>query len=135
MYWALVDPGLADPAHLAHSEEDGTGAFYAYVSCSPQRCDEVVEVVRRVWGTAMTEGLTGEEVARARRKLASGTVIGGETPFGRLGQVGFDWQYRRALEPIDRTADEILAVSVEDANALLATRPFDRTTLVALGPV
>lgn len=135
LYWALVDPGLAETAVMSHSEEDGTGAFYAYVSCDPERWREIVAIVRRVWETAMTEGLADEEIARAKRKLASGTVIRGETPFGRLLQVGFDWQYRRELVPIDRTVDDLLAVTRDEVNALLAARPFDRATLVALGPM
>jgi len=135
LYWALVDPGLAETASMAHSEEDGTGVFYTYASCSPERAQEIVEIVRRVWNSAMDEGITQEELDRAKRKLASGTVIRGETPFGRLLQVGFDWQYRHVLEPIDRTVDDLLAVSLSQVNAFLATRPFERAALVSLGPV
>jgi predicted Zn-dependent peptidase len=135
LYWALVDPGLAETAIMGHSEEDGAGVFQTYVSCSPERAQEIVDAIRRVWKNAMDEGITQEELDRAKRKLASGTVIRGETPFGRLIQVGFDWQYRRALEPIDRTIDDLLAVPLSQANDLLATRPFDKTTLVSLGPV
>jgi predicted Zn-dependent peptidase len=135
LYWALVDPGFAETASMAHSEEDGAGVFYTYLSCSPERAQEIVDILRRVWKTAMDEGLSQEELDRAKRKLASGTVIRGETPFGRLLQVGFDWQYRRALEPIDRTIDDLLAVPLSQVNAFLATRPFESATLVSLGPV
>lgn len=135
LYWALVDPGLAETAVVYHSEEDGTGAFYTYVSCSPERTQEVAEMVRQVWRGAMSEGLTQQELERAQRKLAAGSVIRGETPFGRLLHVGFDWQYRRELEPIDRTVDALLGVRLADANSLLAERAFDRATLVALGPI
>jgi predicted Zn-dependent peptidase len=135
LYWALVDPGLAETAVIYHSEEDGTGAFYTYVSCSPERCQEVVDTVRQVWRSGMSDGLTHQELERVQRKLAAGTVIRGETPFGRLLHVGFDWQYRRALEPIDRSVDALLDVRLDEANALLAERAFDRATLVALGPI
>jgi predicted Zn-dependent peptidase len=135
LYWALVDPGLAETAVMYHSEEDGAGAFYTYVSCSPERCQEVADMVRQVWRAAMSEGLTQQELERAQRKLAAGTVIRGETPFGRLVHVGFDWQYRHELEPIDRTVDALLGVNLADANALLAERAFDRATFVALGPI
>jgi predicted Zn-dependent peptidase len=135
LYWALVDPGIAETASMAHSEEDAAGVYYTYVSCDPERAQEIVEIIRGVWKNAMDEGITAEELERAKRKLASGTVIRGETPFGRLLQVGFDWQYRRVLEPIDRTVDDLLAVPLSQVNALLATRPFETTTLVSLGPV
>jgi predicted Zn-dependent peptidase len=135
LYWALVDPGLAETAVIYHSEEDGTGAFYTYVSCSPERCQEVADTVRQVWRSGMSDGLTQQELERVQRKLAAGTVIRGGTPFGRLLHVGFDWQYRRALEPIDRSVDALLGVRLDEANALLAERAFDRATLVALGPI
>jgi predicted Zn-dependent peptidase len=133
LYWALVDPGLAETALIYHSEEDGAGAYYTYVSCSPERAQEVADIVRGVWRTAMAEGVTQEEFDRAQRKLAAGLTIRGETPFGRLMQVGFDWQYRHALETIDQTIDTFLAVKLEDANAILAERLFDKATLVGMG--
>jgi predicted Zn-dependent peptidase len=133
LYWALVDPGLAESAVIYHSEEDGAGAFYTYASCSPERAQEVTDIVRQVWHSAMTEGVSPEEFERAKRKLAAGLTIRGETPFGRLMQVGFDWQYRRKLETIDETIDTFLAVTLDDVNAVLAARPFDRASLVAMG--
>jgi predicted Zn-dependent peptidase len=135
LFWALVDPGLAEAARLGHSEEDGAGAFMAYVSCDPDRAQEVVDKVREVLATATREGLRPEEVERARRKLASAIVLQGETPFGRLLQVGFDWQYRREMVPIGQTIDGYLAVTTEAANALLSRGLFDRLALVALGPI
>jgi predicted Zn-dependent peptidase len=135
LYWALVDPGLAEAARLYHSEEDGAGAFYAYVSCDPERAQEVADKLREVLATASDTGLSAEEVERAKRKLASGIVLQGETPFGRLLQVGFDWQYRHELAPIDATVDRFLAVTTEAANALLARALLKRTALVVLGPI
>jgi predicted Zn-dependent peptidase len=135
LFWALVDPGLAEAARLGHSEEDGAGAFMAYVSCDPERAQEVVDKVREVLATATRDGLRPEEVERARRKLASAIVLQGETPFGRLLQVGFDWQYRREMVPIGHTIDQYLAVTTEAANALLARGLLNQLALVALGPI
>ncbi len=61
-------------------------------------------------------------------------VLSAETPMGRLTNVGFDWVYRRRIEPLDEIVDRYLAVTAASVSALLATRPFDNLTLVALGP-
>ncbi len=36
-----------------------------------------------------------QRLERAKRRIASGMVLGAETPMGRLRSVGFDWLYRR----------------------------------------
>ena len=62
-------------------------------------------------------------------------MLRAETPMGRLTTVGFDWLYRRRIEPLNEAVDRLLAVSSADVDALLRARPFDRLTLVALGPL
>ncbi len=52
LYWALIEPGLADTAQLYHSEEDGAGAYYLYLSCDPERTQEVLDITRRVLAEA-----------------------------------------------------------------------------------
>jgi predicted Zn-dependent peptidase len=135
LYWALVDPGLVDTARLYHSEEDGTGAYYAYLSCEPERAQEVLDRTRDVLHRASEEGLGEEELERAKRKLASVQVLRGETPYGRLMHVGFDWQYRREILPLSDSVDAQLSVTHAQANDLLRRRPFDQAAVVALGPI
>jgi predicted Zn-dependent peptidase len=135
LYWALVDPGLVDTARLYHSEEDAAGAFYAYLSCEPERAQEVLDLTRSVLRQASHEGLSEEEVERAKRKLASVQVLQGETPYGRLMHVGFDWQYRREIQTLSDSVDAQLRVTREQANALLRARPFEQMAAVALGPI
>jgi predicted Zn-dependent peptidase len=134
LYWALTHPGLADGVGLSYDSNDGAGAFYAFASCSPQHAQEVMRVLRETLVEAQDAPPPEEELARARRKIASALVLSAETPMGRLTNVGFDWVYRRRIEPLDEVVDRYLAVSEQDVSALLATRPFDTITLVALGP-
>jgi predicted Zn-dependent peptidase len=134
LYWALTHPGLADTAGLSYDASDGAGVFLAYVSCSPTHAKEVMEILRATLTAVHEEPPTEGELARARRKLATGLVVQGETPMGRLTNVGFDWVYRRAIDPLDQVVDHYLAVSSDHVAALAGSRPFDLLTLVALGP-
>lgn len=135
LYWALVHPGMAESATMQYSEEDGAGAYYVFAACHPARAQEVRDVLRQTLTIAQRDGLSDDEIARARRKLASALVLRAETPMGRLTTVGFDWLYRRRIEPLNEAVDRLLAVSSADVDALLQEQPFDRLTLVALGPL
>lgn len=134
LYWALTHPGLADSAGIYYDANDGAGAYYAYASCSPTHAHEVMHVLRTTLTATQEETLPDEELARARRKIASGIVIGAETPMGRLAPVGFDWVYRRKIDRLDELVERYGAVAAGSVTSLLADRPFDQLTLVALGP-
>lgn len=135
LYWALVYPGIAQSADISYYEQDGAGAFYIFASCAPERTTQVIDLVRSTLETVQTEGVTEEELTRARRKIASGLVLSSETPMGRLTTVGYDWLYRKEIEPLNDTVDRFLAVTADDVDALLKTRPFDTLTLVGIGPL
>lgn len=134
LFWELVDPGLADAAHLSHDTEDRSGAFFAYLSCDPARAGEVLRRARQVLAAAMEGGVTEDDVERARRKAASALTVQEETPRGRLFRLGFDWLYRREYQTTADAIERFLAVTAPEANRFLATRPFSVLTTVALGP-
>ena len=135
LHWELVDPGLADTARLSHDEEDGLGTYFGYLTCEPGRTAEVLDRTRSLLARVMSEGFSPDDLERGRRKIASALVLHDETPRGRLFHLGFDWQYRGECTPLDEAIDRYLAVSLEDIRNFLADRPFDRMTVVALGPV
>lgn len=135
LYWELVEPGLADSARLSHDEEDGFGAFFGYTSCGAENAQQVLDRIRALLTRVMDEGFTEDELERTKRKAASALVLHDETPRGRLFHVGFDWQYRAEHRPLDEAIDHYLAISMADVRAFLDRRPFENTTVVALGPI
>ncbi len=133
LHWALVYPGIAESAEVFYDSSDGAGSLYAYATCDPSCTAEVLEVLRATLQAAQSEPLPADEVARARRKIASALVLRAETPMGRLTAVGFDWVYRQHIMPLDEVVDRYLAVTPEAVQSLLASRPFDTLTVVGLG--
>jgi len=79
--------------------------------------------------------LSEEEVERAKRRIASGMVLGAETPMGRLRSVGMAWLYRREQMTPEEGLQKILDVTTKEVNEVLALHPFERATTVALGPI
>jgi predicted Zn-dependent peptidase len=135
LFWAFIDPGLADSARMYHDEMDGAGAFFTYISCDPERAQEIVNRTRELFAEVRRTGVKEEEIERTKRKIASALVLGAETPYGRLLHVGFDWQYRKEYEPVDRVIDALLGVNNDQIGALLQRLPIDQPTVVALGPL
>lgn len=135
LYWELIEPGLADSVRLSHDEEDGSGAFFGYASCDPDKAQTVVDKIRGVLEKITAEGPKEDEIERAKRKTASALVLHDETPRGRLFHLGFDWQYRQQHRPLDEVIDQYLAVTGDDIRGMLAGRPFDKLNVIALGPI
>ncbi|HEX8833625.1 MAG TPA: insulinase family protein, partial [Abditibacteriaceae bacterium] len=135
LYWALVHPGVAEAAQIDHDANDGAGAYYGYLLADPARAGEALDVLRREIAKACSEGLSPEEVERAKRRLASATVLGAETPMGRLRAVGNDWVYRRETKSADDSLKLLLDVTPDAVNAVLRDQPFERASVVALGPL
>ena len=135
MYWALVDNGLADSANLDHTAEDGLGSFSIYASCNPERSQEVLDGVRAVLAEAQRSGITSGELERAKRKLAVGLTLRAETPYGQLFPLGLEYLDLSEYKSLKDTVQAVTDVTLEDVNAMLAERPFDQLTTVALGPI
>jgi predicted Zn-dependent peptidase len=135
LYWALVHPGIAEAAQIGHDANDGTGAHYGYILVAPDRAQEALNIFRREIDKACSDGLSEQEIERARRRVASAMVLGAETPMGRLRPVGFDWMYRREQKSPQQALEKLLAVTPEQVNEVLRDRPFDRATVVATGPL
>ena len=48
LYWALIDPGLADSADLGYYEYDTNGQVSANFTCEPERTAENLEIVQEI---------------------------------------------------------------------------------------
>lgn len=135
LYWALVHPGLAEAAQIDHDASDGAGTFMGYLLADPASAQTTLDTMREVIAKACDEGLSEEEVERAKRRLASQTVLGAETPMGRLRAVGMDWIYRRETKSSDDSLELLLGVTTSQVNEILSQKPFERASVVALGPL
>ena len=135
LYWGLVDPGDASYASMGHSAQDRFGTFRAYASCDSERAVEVVQKVQDILKDAVENGVSEDEIERAKQKGASSTVLRSETPMERLVPVGMAWAYRGEYIDTDEEVNRLLAVTKEDLDALLAEDPFSKGALVALGPL
>jgi predicted Zn-dependent peptidase len=135
LYWALVDPGLADSADCSFHEYEGTGSFYTSFSGEPGQAEEDLAIVLEVLGEVQRDGLSAEELSQARSKILSRVVRGSERPKGRMMALGMAWTYQHEYRSVDDDLRAYEDVTLEAVRQVLDRYPLDQVTALALGPL
>jgi predicted Zn-dependent peptidase len=134
-FWELVDKALAEAASMQFGAMDGTGAFCSYIRCSSENVTRVLDIVKSIFDDLVRDGVTEDELTKAKNKILSALVIKNELPMGRLVDLGFNWTYLQEYRPIEGDVNAIKAVTVNDVHSLIEQfKPGDFTQL-SLGPV
>ncbi len=135
LYWALVDPGLADSADTSFHDYQGTGSFYTSFSCEPGQAQKDLAIVQGVLRSVQQEGISEEELAQAKSKILSRVVRGNERPMGRMQSIGMAWTYLHKYRTVDEELKAFDAVTAKAIRKLLDRYPLDQVTTFALGPL
>lgn len=133
LYWALVDNALAEEADFGFYPHDGCGSFYISLVCDPQRRQEVLSITQAEL-QRVRQDLTDEEVQRAKNKIATGIVLSGEVPLGRINALGSQWLYNGDYRSLEQDMAALMAVTPNDLRELMEAYPFSPMTLVTLSP-
>jgi predicted Zn-dependent peptidase len=126
--------GLVYSVGSALTHYAGSGSFSVYAGCSPKRVPEVLRLIRAELARVAAEGLTAEEVVRARGQLKGGMVLGLEDTGSRMSRLGKSelsfGEYLSVREVLDRL-DAVSEDEVREVGADLFTR---ETCLAVVGP-
>jgi len=134
LFYALVEPGLAEEASCMYEPFDGAGALLTFICTDPARAAEALRIARAEYAKFVAEGPTEAELVAAKNKIASAATLKGELPMGRLTAVGSDWVYRQDYRPLPEHIEKILAATGEAVHALARRDNPADATLLALGP-
>jgi len=133
-FWELVDKALAEAATMQFGAMDGTGAFYSYIRCSTDNVTKVLDTISGIFQSLSKNGITEDELRKAKNKVLSALVIKNELPMGRLIDLGFNWIYLKQYRTVQDDISAIKAVTVDDVNVLIEQfKPGDFTQL-SIGP-
>lgn len=135
LYWALVDPGLADSADMGFHEYEGTGSFYISFSSDPGKVQRNLALIHGVLGAVQADGITEEELQQAKSKILSRVVRGSERPMGRMMAIGMAWTYLGRYRSVEDEIKAFDAVTLKSIRKVLDKFPLDRLTTLALGPL
>jgi predicted Zn-dependent peptidase len=133
-YWDLVDKALAEEAAMHFGPMDGTGLFYCYLRCGTPNATKVVTIADGIFQDLVKNGITNEELTKAKNKVLSALVLKNELPMGRLGDLGSNWMYLGKYRSIEQDVAAVKAVTVDEVNRLVREIGLDRYTQYSLGP-
>jgi predicted Zn-dependent peptidase len=132
-YWALVDNAIAEDADFGFYPHDGCGSFYIALTTDPARADEAMKIARNELARVKAD-LNETEVERAKNKIASGIVLEGETPMGRLRAIAGQWLYNKSYRSLETDMKTLLEVDANSLRRLMKEFTFEPMTVVSLGP-
>jgi predicted Zn-dependent peptidase len=135
LYWALIDPGLADSADCGFHENEASGTFMTSFSGEPEAAAENLEIVRDVLREVQEVGITEDELRQARSKVLSRVVRSNERPKGRMQALGMNWTYQHEYRTVDDDLKAYEAVTLGVVREVLDRYPLDKVTTLALGPL
>jgi len=134
LYYALIEPAIAEGASCTYDPLDQIGGMLTFLTADPGRAAEALAIARGEYDRFGADGPTEAELAAAKNKIASASVLTGELPMGRLTAVGFEWIYRDRYTPLAGQIEEMMAVTAEEVLAVATKYDLANTFTLALGP-
>jgi predicted Zn-dependent peptidase len=132
-YWGLVETAIAEEADFSFDPNDGCGSFCISLVTEPDRAKRAMKIVMKELARIKRD-LSADEVERAKNKIASGIVLQGEAPMGRMRAMGSQWIYNGDYRSMEQDMATLNALNVESLQKLMADFPFEPMTVVSLGP-
>ena len=124
----------ASYAGLAGPELDAPlGSVFAYTGTSNDRAQATLDALLHELRD-VRNGVTADELRRAKIGLKSGTVTSNESTSARASALSRDFATRGRPRPLDETLAALDAVTPDALNAWLADHPAGPFTVVLIGP-
>jgi predicted Zn-dependent peptidase len=123
-----ISAGLASNKHI--------GAMRIYAGTTPQQGQECFRVIVDELRKLEQEGITPDELERAKVQLKSENVMRSEGSAARMGALSRSWWYERKLRTVQEVREAIDAVTQEQVlNVLHRFSPVNPLTVAAIGPL
>ena len=126
--------GLAYSVYAYAQSFADAGVFGLYAGCLPSKADTVLDVCLSELETVARDGLSTEELQRAKGQVKGSMVLGQEDTGARMTRIAKAELHGEPIEGIDtllRRVDGVDASAVHDIAREVLTRSY---TLAAIGP-
>jgi predicted Zn-dependent peptidase len=111
------------------------GACFLYAGTTPEKAHETVHVMLEELRRLQAQGVTDDELTRAKVQLKSELVMRGESSAARMGALARSWWFERKLTTIQELKASIDGVTREQIMGLLRRFPPTEPLVVgAIGP-
>lgn len=128
--------GLVYSVSAGLASNKGIGAMHIYAGTTPEQGRECFKVIVDELRKLEQEGISGDELQRAKVQLKSENVMRSEGSAARMGALARSWWYERKLRTIQEVKEAIDAVTEEQVLGMLRRfSPLNPLTVAAIGPL
>src|SRR5947209_4651911 len=128
--------GLVYGISAALASNKHIGATRIYAGTTPEQGRECLQVIVNELRKLEQDGITSDELARAKVQLKSENVMRSEGSGARMGALARSWWYERKLRTIQEVKEAIDAVTQEQVLGVLQRfSPLNPLTVAAIGPL
>jgi predicted Zn-dependent peptidase len=113
-----------------------TGSLRIYAGTNPEQGRECLQVIIHELQKLAREGITADELERAKIQLKSEHVMHGEGSFSRMSAIARSWWYERNIKTIQDVKEAIDSISQEQILRVLQRfSPTSPLTIAGIGPL
>ncbi len=126
--------GLAYSVYAYSQQFAGTGTLGFYAGCNPTKAVEVVEIIREILADVADNGMSHEEIERAKGAVRGSLVLSQEDSGSRMSRIGKNEIVYGQVMDFDDILKAISRVSAEDVRAIASEFLTKTPTLALVGP-
>lgn len=127
--------GLVYSVSARFGSSSVSGRFWLYAGTTPEKAHETMQVMLNEMRKLEAEGVTEDELRRAKVQLKSELVMHAETSSARMGAIAHSWWFEHKLKTIQEVREAIDAVTLEQILGLLKRFPSTEPLVItAIGP-
>jgi predicted Zn-dependent peptidase len=115
-----------------HGLKEAAGIM-CYAGTTPDKAQQTLDCVISEFNR-LSEGISAEEIDRAKVGLKSALILQSESSSSRAGAIGSDHYILGRIRSLDEIKDRIEATSVDSVLTFLRNNPFGDFTIVTIGP-
>jgi predicted Zn-dependent peptidase len=111
----------------------GYGSILGYAGTSNDRAQETLDTIITELHR-LSDGVTKEELDRAKIGVKAATIMQGESTSARAGSIAHDFFIRGRIRTLEEVKAAIDAVTLEQVNSYLKRNRPEKFTIVTVGP-
>jgi predicted Zn-dependent peptidase len=115
-----------------HCLKDAAGIM-CYAGTTPDKAQETLDVIIQQFDK-LGDGISEEEIQRAKVGLESSLILSSESSSSRAGAIASDYYMLGRVRSLDEIKDKIEATSVDSVLGFLRSNKFKDFTVVTIGP-
>jgi predicted Zn-dependent peptidase len=126
--------GLAYSVYAYAQQFAGSGVLGFYAGCNPSKAVEVVEIIRAVLSDVADNGMTHEEIERAKGAVRGSLVLSQEDSGSRMSRIGKNEIVYGQVMDFDDILKSIARVNAQDIREIASEFLVKTPTLALVGP-